>query len=167
MLAASSSSFPFLFHLLLCSLHAYPPCLPLCVTVYLRHRPSVTVSNTRTCIPHSPHNHTYYKYHSTRFLVLSFIFFYSPCIPLVFALPASTRAYLTTFAFQFVELDTFPLDSFSFLFLFSWSRESLMTVAYHRIASYHIIIRPLPRRSFVLYSFCSLVLEASLWHTIS
>lgn len=44
-----------------------------CVTVYLGHRPSITVSNTRTCIPHLPHHHTYYKYHSIRYSDLSFI----------------------------------------------------------------------------------------------
>lgn len=112
-----------------------------CVTVYLRHRPSITVSNTRTCIPHSSHNPTYYKYHSTRFFVLLH-FFYSLYVLLVFALPASVRAYLAIFAFQFLELDTFPLDNFSFPFPFSWSRvfDDCSISPHHITSHYHTLI---------------------------
>lgn len=134
----------FFYSLYFCSLHAYPPYLPFCVTIYLRHCPSITVSKTRTCILHSPHNHTYCSPNTIALVSRSSSFFFPIHSTSLFGLPASVRAYLVIF----VELDAFPLDCLSFPFPFPWSRvfdDCSITTASHHIV--HTIIRSFRHRS--------------------
>lgn len=162
MLAASSSSFPSLFHLLLCSLHAYAllifrsVSLYICVTV----RPSLYQTLVHAFLIYLITTHT------TNTIAL--VSWFSPSFFLFTLHPSCLRA-LSMHA-RIPHYLCFPVPGvghlsigqfiISFLSPFPWSR----VFDNCSIPPHHIIIRPFPRRSFVL---CSLVLEASLWHTIS